>query len=511
MASFPPRLAILPLGSLLFTLLSLATAVQALASPVPGERGRLKRSSPVDTSHIAEAVLQRKTPKNDRHSEIRSILAAAEDPPEICFGHGSKNSIHVTDWEAGLESWTTATRNVANPATFDTEDWQTVGDLPDTRAGHAAFVANLNSGNCADDDETGVLMLTSPRIRIPKGTLVPRVSFDHWYEIESRWDGGNIRLIVNNGISQLVPRAAIEYNSYNSLLLSPEIGNSNPLAGETAYTETSMSWVQSWVNLYGLAEAGDMIQLQFDFGIDGCTGVVGWYVDNVQIYSCSEELPPSDCGNGVLDPGEQCDDGNTFIADGCSNTCKVNAGWECTDPLPPGKISDGGFETGTPNSYWTEASTNFNTPICDVNSCGLGTGSGPASGAFWAWFGGEAEGYERSSLQQSVTIPTSARYLTFELEASTCDSGSDYVEIRIDGARKFRIDGSDPLCESIGYSTKSVDISTFADGGLHTLEILAETFRKNGDVTNFFIDNIAIPGIPSECTDVVFEDSFESN
>ena len=34
-------------------------------------------------------------------------------------------------------------------------------------------------------------------------------------------------------------------------------------------------------------------------------GVVGWYVDEVEFYSCSDETPPSDCGNSVLDSGEQ--------------------------------------------------------------------------------------------------------------------------------------------------------------------------------------------------------------
>ncbi len=29
------------------------------------------------------------------------------------------------------------------------------------------------------------------------------------------------------------------------------------------------------------------------------------------------------CGNGVLDPGEQCDDGNKEDHDDCSSTCKI--------------------------------------------------------------------------------------------------------------------------------------------------------------------------------------------
>lgn len=36
------------------------------------------------------------------------------------------------------------------------------------------------------------------------------------------------------------------------------------------------------------------------------------------------------CGNGMIDPGEGCDDFNTFDGDGCSMTCTVEPGWTCT-------------------------------------------------------------------------------------------------------------------------------------------------------------------------------------
>jgi cysteine-rich repeat protein len=37
------------------------------------------------------------------------------------------------------------------------------------------------------------------------------------------------------------------------------------------------------------------------------------------------------CGNGVIDPGEQCDDGNTVSGDGCSSTCQIEGtGLPCT-------------------------------------------------------------------------------------------------------------------------------------------------------------------------------------
>ncbi len=39
---------------------------------------------------------------------------------------------------------------------------------------------------------------------------------------------------------------------------------------------------------------------------------------------------PDACGNGALDEGEQCDDGNTANGDGCSATCAIEAGHGCT-------------------------------------------------------------------------------------------------------------------------------------------------------------------------------------
>jgi len=70
--------------------------------------------------------------------------------------------------------------------------------------------------------------------------------------------------------------------------------------------------------------------------------------------------PVGYCGNGVLDPGEQCDDGNRTNGDGCSATCQIEAGWQCSipgqlcipcgtngcDAGPVGHCGDGIVETG---------------------------------------------------------------------------------------------------------------------------------------------------------------------
>jgi cysteine-rich repeat protein len=36
------------------------------------------------------------------------------------------------------------------------------------------------------------------------------------------------------------------------------------------------------------------------------------------------------CGNGIVEAGEECDDGGTNDGDGCSSFCAVEPGWQCT-------------------------------------------------------------------------------------------------------------------------------------------------------------------------------------
>jgi len=429
------------------------------------------------------------------HFTTGGNLWAGTEPPARCAGYGNLQSISLTDWKAGLGSWTVGTHDIADPSTFDTPDWAVVGSLPDSRTGMAAFVANLDIGDCGADDQTGALTLDSPPIAIPGGTQVPRISIDHWFQTESGWDGGNLKISVNGSAYNLIPASTIEFGPYNDTLFPALdsdgfINNSNPLADQDAFTGThdglsTGSWVQTRINLLGIAEAGDTIELQFDFGIDACGGDIGWYVDEVEFYSCAAELPPSDCGNGVIDQGEQCDDGNNFIDDGCSNTCQIEDEWQCTAPTAPGTISDPSFEAGTPNPSWAEVSNNpIGTPICEEDVCGTGGGAGPSDGSFWVWFGGSKQ-IQESSVSQSVMIPSTVTDLTFDLEIPTWE---------------LLIDGSSSLCGIDSYSTQSVDISAYADGGNHDLEFHSETFSDNGAVSNFFIDVVAMPGNPSECT-----------
>ena len=152
---------------------------------------------------------------------------------------------------------------------------------------------------------------------------------------------------------------------------------------------------------------------------------------------------------------------------------------------------DGGFELGSPNPAWDEASTNFGTPLCTVAGCGTGNGTGPRSGTWWAWFGGIGSQLEVGSLHQDLVIAPGAATLTFWLEVpSNNNNPDDFLAVSIDETEVFRVTG-DAAAAYAEYAQVTLDVSAFADGSSHTLTFDSTT--NPGEVsTNFFVDDVAL-------------------
>ncbi|MEW6758696.1 MAG: Ig domain-containing protein, partial [Acidobacteriota bacterium] len=151
-------------------------------------------------------------------------------------------------------------------------------------------------------------------------------------------------------------------------------------------------------------------------------------------------------------------------------------------------VADGGFEGGTPNASWTEASTNFGTPLCDGSSCGNGGGTaGPHAGAWWAWFGGTSA-EEAGSVEQTVTLQPGTATLTFWAWYGNPGSPADYTRALVDGTEVWRANGDSTAYAS--YTQVAVDIGAYADGGSHTLRI--ESYKAAGPTYNFNVDDVSI-------------------
>lgn len=214
----------------------------------------------------------------------------------------------------------------------------------------------------------------------------------------------------------------------------------------------------------------------------------------------------AECGNGFLDAGEECDDGNFGNGDGCSTFCEIEDGFSCEAPVPPSPweaVDDGSFEA--PDGPWQYASDRFASPRCSLATCGYSFGAGAAEGEWWLWLGGVGgDTIERASASQTLVIPQGATELRFRVEAIRCDSAQDRMRVTIDGQSVYELTGTDPICGNSGYSTRSVDISAFADGAAHTLTFEATTTGFNSHATSIFIDDVSIPWglgevIPSRC------------
>jgi hypothetical protein len=253
-----------------------------------------KTLTPADCAAVGEAIAAVELTA-EPPCDFEPLLEPDVPPPAcgaVAFEEGFEGD-RAADWTR---------TNAGVFAEYLPRDWSFTGDVPPGGSGRAAFAIDSPAiGNCneGDDDQSGVMHLDSPSIALG-GT--PLVSFDHYVATEYRYDGGTLSISVNGGPWEPIEREEFPFNSYNAMLAAGgEHGSTNPLAGQSAFTGTddgqvTGSWGTSQVDLSAHASAGDVIRLRFSFGVDGCNGVDGWYVDDVRV--CTDEA-----GAGSLPDG----------------------------------------------------------------------------------------------------------------------------------------------------------------------------------------------------------------
>ena len=172
-------------------------------------------------------------------------------------------------------------------------------------------------------------------------------------------------------------------------------------------------------------------------------------------------------------------------------------GFEGDAPLPP--VQDPSFEAttadGGSNPFWAGTDTN---PQADPGATPFYSGSGqgiPIRTGDWAiWFGGWAGGAETQTATQSVTIaPPAPRFLNYWRMLANQPDAAGTLTISIDGTAVQTIDAS-ATPEDADYIAQSVDVSAYADGAPHVLEIRYEydDAGSTGGDGNVFIDDVTI-------------------
>lgn len=209
-----------------------------------------------------------------------TINVLNENTPPEC---PDKTILFADDFENGAPGW-----SVSNTQPFTPYDWElTTSPLPFQRAGVAWFVADADIGDCVKQDETALHSLFSPEIAIPEFVEHPALSFTHYIALELGWDGGMVRYRKKNRWN-MIPLSHFRFNPFNAMIRPEFFGNTNPFAGKSGWSGVGGQWGTTVIDLTGLIEAGDTTQLRFDLGKDFCVGLVGWYVDDVELYDCND-------------------------------------------------------------------------------------------------------------------------------------------------------------------------------------------------------------------------------
>jgi Zn-dependent metalloprotease len=244
-----------------------------------------------DCAQVAKAALAVELRNPPVQCNFQPLLA--KNPPSLCEAGDFATQLFHDSFDNGNSSsarWSAS--HTALTADFTPRDWEVVAGLPGDRAGKAFFGIDFQGGTCAPGgDESGVLHLVSPKITIPASVSAPRLTFDHWVGTEAGFDGGNLKISVNDGPWVLIQPADFIYNPYNTTLATAAQGNTNPMAGERAFSGSDGgavdgSWGRSIVNLAPYVQPKDKVKLRFDLGTDGCGGTFGWYLDDVMVYKC---------------------------------------------------------------------------------------------------------------------------------------------------------------------------------------------------------------------------------
>lgn len=106
--------------------------------------------------------------------------------------------------------------------------------------------------------------------------------FKHYWDFESDFDGGVVEYSTNGGGSWIDAGSLFTENGYTAPI---DTCCGNPLGGRQAFVYESRGYTSSRLDLNSLA--GQDVRFRFRIGTDESVDDYGWFIDDVQIYTCS--------------------------------------------------------------------------------------------------------------------------------------------------------------------------------------------------------------------------------
>ncbi|MDN4161696.1 M4 family metallopeptidase [Nocardioides abyssi] len=230
----------------------------------------------------------------------------AKGAPGTCGKGTSSKVIWGDDFSKGLKKWKKSERVVFKGGSGI--NWRATSTAPGRKGNKVAYDPSGDVGQCTEGegDKSSANAITSPAVKLRAG-LKRRLQFRHYMATEAGYDGGNVKIKVNGAKWKVVPAKAYVFNKPNTSLATEAEENTNPLAGEQAFSGTdggvvNGSWGTSVVDLGKAgAKKGDKIKIRFELGRDGCGGIDGWYVDDVKVVVCKQKKKGGQARREVAD------------------------------------------------------------------------------------------------------------------------------------------------------------------------------------------------------------------
>ncbi|MEO6777578.1 MAG: DUF4215 domain-containing protein [Kofleriaceae bacterium] len=237
----------------------------------------------------------------------RSLPDNPADPMYQAF-IGTATPIWCEPFDHAPSTWTTsgsapAEWQWARPSALDLPS----GDPATTVTGDYVYGTNLANGGAYGAGETTAT--TTPAIDTSAFQIV-HLQYWRWLTVD---DHQLDQAVIAAGTASL---DSLWHNATNA-------------AGTLAHVDRE--WRFQDLDLTPHLDHGS-VAVSWQLQTDGTGERGGWNLDDVCIVGMAK-VPR--CGDGVLDPGEECDDGNPSSGDGCSATCldelAANGGGGCCD------------------------------------------------------------------------------------------------------------------------------------------------------------------------------------
>ncbi len=370
-------------------------------------------------------------------------------------------------------------------------DWITDTSMPSTGP-NAAF---HDAPACSTDS-----YLDTPPFELGGGILY----FRHFFDLEEEYDGGVIEVSVDGGpyADLLAAGGSFNFGGYNGTI-SPDF--MSPIGNRRAWTGNSQGYVTTAV-IFPSAYLGHTVTLRFRLTTDCSEGGAGWSIDSIEYVDnsgCPTPTPQmftptatSTATPSTPTPTPSVSPSQTptpTVSPSPSPTPSV----ECT---PSDAINDGSFENGgLPSTTWNDPqySTNYGTPVCDMQFCGDGGGvSVPRSGDHWLWFGG-SQLPESAAIGQDLIIPAGNASLRFWMRVGTVSAPfTDVLYLKVDDTIVESY--PEPVAADPAYVLYVIDLNGFADGGSHNLRF--EYIGLTDGVASYSLDDVELLFCPASGT-----------